>query len=170
MHIFQDPEFGDKMVTLLAALVLVLQIAMAAQRWLVTNIRIFGLQSFLLAMIAGTIALFNGGRHSSPRFDLDGRRFWCRFCWSGLDRLDIRRDSPISTCPSRNDLGGLTLLTSYDFLPSGTGPGPAAMGTARWRSRFRSSDCHDDQPAQSVDPGFSAPVSGTGCYGHFSDL
>jgi len=63
MHIFQDPEFGDKMVTLLAALVLVLQIAMAAQRWLVTNIRIFGLQSFLLAMIAGTIALFNGAPH-----------------------------------------------------------------------------------------------------------
>ena len=63
MHIFQNPEFGDKIVTLLAALVLVLQIAMAAQRWLVTNIRIFGLQSFLLAVIAGTIAIFNGAPH-----------------------------------------------------------------------------------------------------------
>ena len=51
------------MVTLMAALVLVLQILMAAQRWLVTNIRIFGMQSFLLAAIAGTIAVFNGAPH-----------------------------------------------------------------------------------------------------------
>src|SRR4030042_1239278 len=63
MSIFQDPEFGNRMVTLMAALVLVLQILMAAQRWLVTNIRIFGLQSFLLATIAGTIAVFNGAPH-----------------------------------------------------------------------------------------------------------
>jgi len=63
MSIFQDPEFGNRMVTLMAALVLVLQILMAAQRWLITNIRIFGLQSFLLAAIAGTIAVFNGAPH-----------------------------------------------------------------------------------------------------------
>jgi hydrogenase-4 component E len=63
MNIFQNPEFGDKIVTLMAALVLVLQILMAAQRWLVTNIRIFGLQSFLLAAIAGTIAVFNRAPH-----------------------------------------------------------------------------------------------------------
>ncbi|MBZ5609766.1 MAG: hydrogenase [Acidobacteriia bacterium] len=63
MHSVLNPEFGDKIVTLTAAMVLVLQIAMAAQRWLVTNIRIFGLQSFLLAFIAGTIAVFNGAPH-----------------------------------------------------------------------------------------------------------
>jgi hydrogenase-4 component E len=63
MNIFQNPEFGDKIVTLMAALVLVLQILMAAQRWLATNIRIFGLQSFLLAAIAGTIAVYNGAPH-----------------------------------------------------------------------------------------------------------
>lgn len=63
MNVFQNPEFGDKIVTLMAALVLVLQILMAAQRWLVTNIRIFGLQSFLLASIAGTIAIFNSAPH-----------------------------------------------------------------------------------------------------------
>ena len=45
MNLFLNPEFGDKMVTLMAAFVLVLQLAMAAQRWLVTNIRIFGVQS-----------------------------------------------------------------------------------------------------------------------------
>src|SRR3954447_22975956 len=63
MHTFQDPEFGDKMVTLMAAMVLVLQIAMVAQRWLVTNIRIFAAQSFCLAAIANTIAYFNHAPH-----------------------------------------------------------------------------------------------------------
>ena len=51
------------MITLMAALVLVLQIAMVGQRWLITNIRMFGLQSFLLAAIAGTIAFFNHSNH-----------------------------------------------------------------------------------------------------------
>ena len=45
--------FGDKLVTLMAAFILVLQIAMVAQRSLVMNIRLFGTQSFLLAGIAG---------------------------------------------------------------------------------------------------------------------
>lgn len=63
MTFFHDPQFGDRAITLMAALVLVLQIAMVGQRWLVTNIRIFGLQSFLLAAIAGTIAWFNHANH-----------------------------------------------------------------------------------------------------------
>jgi hydrogenase-4 component E len=60
---WQDPQFGDKMITLMAAVVLVLQILMVAQRWLVTNIRAFGVQSFLLASIAFTIAYFNHAPH-----------------------------------------------------------------------------------------------------------
>ena len=63
MHTIQDPQFGDKMVTLMAALVLVLQIAMVAQRWIVTNIRIFAAKSFCLAAIANTIAYFNHAPH-----------------------------------------------------------------------------------------------------------
>jgi hydrogenase-4 component E len=63
MNVFLNPEFGDKMVTLMAAFVLVLQLAMTAQRWLVTNIRIFGVQSFLLAAITATIAVFNHAPH-----------------------------------------------------------------------------------------------------------
>jgi hydrogenase-4 component E len=43
--------------------VLVLQIAMVGQRWLITSIRMFAVQSFLLAAIAGTIAFFNGATH-----------------------------------------------------------------------------------------------------------
>ena len=59
MSFINDPQFGDKMITLMAALVLVLQISMVGQRWLMTNIRIFALQSLLLAAIACTIAFFN---------------------------------------------------------------------------------------------------------------
>jgi hydrogenase-4 component E len=63
MSFAHDPQFGDRMITLMAALVLVLQIAMVGQRWLITNIRMFALQSFLLAAIAGTIAFFNHSNH-----------------------------------------------------------------------------------------------------------
>jgi len=63
MSFAHDPQFGDRMITLMAALVLVLQIAMVGQRWLITNVRLFGLQSFLLAAIAGTIAFFNHSNH-----------------------------------------------------------------------------------------------------------
>jgi hydrogenase-4 component E len=51
------------MITLMATLVLVLQIAMVGHRWVVTNIRIFAAQSFLLAGIANTIAYFNHAPH-----------------------------------------------------------------------------------------------------------
>jgi hydrogenase-4 component E len=63
MHAFPALQFGDKMVTLMAAIVLVLQIAMVAQRWIVTNIRIFAAQSFFLAAIAGIVAFFNHAPH-----------------------------------------------------------------------------------------------------------
>lgn len=63
MYFYQDPQFGERMITLMAALVLVLQIAMVAQRWLVTNIRVFAAQSFLLAGIANTIAYYNHAPH-----------------------------------------------------------------------------------------------------------
>ena len=63
MRPFFDLQFGDRIVTLLAALVLVLQIAMVAQRWIVAHIRIFAAQSFFLAMIAATIAWYNHAPH-----------------------------------------------------------------------------------------------------------
>jgi len=63
MSFIHDPEFGDRIITLMAALVLVLQIATVGQRWLISTIRIFALQSFLLAAIAGIIAYFNQASH-----------------------------------------------------------------------------------------------------------
>src|SRR5215467_11002767 len=63
MIVWQDPQFGNKLITMMAALVLVIQILMVAQRSLVSNIRGFGVQSFLLASIAGTVAYFNHATH-----------------------------------------------------------------------------------------------------------
>ena len=63
MRPFLDMQLGDRIVTLMAALVLVLQIAMVAQRWIVIHIRIFAAQSFFLALIAATIAWFNHAPH-----------------------------------------------------------------------------------------------------------
>jgi hydrogenase-4 component E len=63
MPFLQDPEFGNRIITLMAALVLVLQIAAVGQRWIISSIRIFAVQSFLLAAIAGVIAYFNQASH-----------------------------------------------------------------------------------------------------------
>src|SRR6266700_2715175 len=48
-------ETGSQILTLLASLMLVLQLLLAVQTMLVTNIRIFALQSLLLAAIAGVV-------------------------------------------------------------------------------------------------------------------
>src|SRR6266540_25450 len=48
-------ESGTQLITLIASLMLVLQLLLVVQRMLVTNIRIFALQSFLLATIAGVV-------------------------------------------------------------------------------------------------------------------
>ena len=124
------------MVTLLAALVLVLQILMAAQRWLVTNIRIFGLQSFLLATIAGTIAVFNGAPHIfiAAVLTMLVKAMLVPILLERLvDRLDIRREiEPILNVPfSVMISGGLTLLgyiVADSFYHPEQAPGPAAMG------------------------------------------
>src|SRR5436190_22600417 len=56
-------ETGSHLIPLLASLMLVLQLLLAAQRMLVTNIRIFALQSLLLAAIAGVVGYFYQAWH-----------------------------------------------------------------------------------------------------------
>ena len=50
-----SPETGSQLMTLLASLMLVLQLLLVVQRMLITNIRVFALQSLLLAAIAGVV-------------------------------------------------------------------------------------------------------------------
>lgn len=54
---------GSHLITFLAAVMLVLQVLLAVQRMLVTNIRLFALQSLLLAAIAGVVAYVYGAAH-----------------------------------------------------------------------------------------------------------
>jgi hydrogenase-4 component E len=136
MVIFQDPEFGDKIVTLMAALVLVLQIAMAAQRWVVTNIRIFGLQSFLLAAIGATIAVFNGAPHifAAAALTLLVKAILVPILLEWLvDRIQIRREiEPILNAPLSVVIsGGLTLvgyIVAESFYHPDQNAGRAGLG------------------------------------------
>src|SRR4030095_205623 len=48
-------EIASQLITLLASLMLVLQLLLVVQQMLVTNIRLFALQSLLLAAIAGIV-------------------------------------------------------------------------------------------------------------------
>ncbi len=58
-----NPELASRLIPLLAALMLVVQLLMVTQRMLLTNIRLFAIQSFLLAGIAAVIAFFNNAPH-----------------------------------------------------------------------------------------------------------
>lgn len=60
---FPEPELASRLIPLLAALMLVVQLLMVTQRMLLTNIRLFAIQSFLLSGIAATIAMFNNAPH-----------------------------------------------------------------------------------------------------------
>ena len=56
-------ESCSRLITLLASLMLVLQVLLVAQRMLITNIRLFALQSLLLAAIALVVACVYGAWH-----------------------------------------------------------------------------------------------------------
>src|ERR1039458_3591575 len=56
-------EIASQLITLLAAGMLVIQLLMVVQGMLLTNIRLFALQSLLLAAIAAIIAFFHSATH-----------------------------------------------------------------------------------------------------------
>jgi len=58
-----QPEHVSEWITLLAAGMLVIQLLMVVQRMLLTNIRLFALQSLMLAAIAALIAFFHNATH-----------------------------------------------------------------------------------------------------------
>src|ERR1035437_5896422 len=115
MDFLQNPEFGERLVTLMAAFVLVLQIAMVGQRSLVMNVRLFGAQSFLLGAIAGAIAWYNHAPHIyiAAVMTVLLKAILVPFLLERLvDRIDIRHDvQPIVNVPlSIVIAGGLTLV------------------------------------------------------------
>jgi hydrogenase-4 component E len=56
-------EIGAQIVTLCAALMLVLQLLLVVQSMLLTNIRLFAMQSLMLTAIAATVAYFYNAGH-----------------------------------------------------------------------------------------------------------
>jgi hydrogenase-4 component E len=135
MFFWQDPQFGDRMITLMAALVLVLQIMMVSQRRVVTNIRAFAVQSALLAFIASTIAYFNRAPHlylaAALMLLLKGvllpeilRRL--------VARIGIRQEiEPFVNVPVSVIISGLLTLLAYvisEPLKSGPVTGVAGLG------------------------------------------
>ena len=133
---WQDPQFGDKMITLMAALLLVLQITMVAQRWLVTCIRAFAVQSFLLASIAVTIAYFN---HAPHIYIVAGLTLVLKgivlpaFLERLVKKIDIRQEiEPLINVPISVIISGLLTMLAYVVAESLHRPtqaaGPASLG------------------------------------------
>lgn len=58
-----SPEVGSQLITLCAALMLVVQLLLVVQRMLLTNTRLFAVQSFLLAAIATVVAYYYDATH-----------------------------------------------------------------------------------------------------------
>ena len=117
MIFWQDPQFGNKLITMMAALVLVLQILMVAQRSIVGNIRGFGIQSFLLASIAATIAYFN---HATQVYIVAALTLVFKAIVLPLileqlvERIQIRQEiEPFLNAPLSVIVSGLLTLVAY---------------------------------------------------------
>ena len=136
MEFWQDSQFGNRMITLMAALVLVLQITMVAQRWLITNIRAFALQSFLLACIAATIAYYNAAPHIyiAAVIMLLLKAILLPVAFERLvAKIEIRQEiEPLVNTPISVIVSGLLTLLAYIVAESVQRPdepmGPASLG------------------------------------------
>lgn len=136
MDFLYNPEFGDKLVTLMAAFVLVLQIAMVGQRSLVMNIRLFGAQSFLLGAIAGAIAWYNSAPHIwlAAVMTLLVKALLVPVLLQRLvDRIEIRHEiAPVINIPLSIVISGGLTLVAYVVAESFYHPeqayGAASMG------------------------------------------
>jgi hydrogenase-4 component E len=136
MHFWQDPQFGNRMITLMAAVVLVLQIMMVTQRWIITNIRAFALQSFLMACIATTIAYYNNAPHiyAAAVLMLLVKVILLPVLFERLvTRIDILQEiEPLVNAPISVIVAGLLTLLAYVVAESFHRPdeplGPASLG------------------------------------------
>jgi len=136
MYFVPNPELGDKIIILMAALVLVLQIAAVGQRGIISSIRIFGVQSFLLAGIATVIAYFNKAEHlyvAAILTVLLKAVVLPRVLERLVEKIGIRREiEPLINVPlSILTAGGLTLLgyvVAASFYHPEETAGPAALG------------------------------------------
>ena len=125
-------QIGDRIITLMAALVLVLQIAMVSQRWIVVHIRIFAAQSFFLAMIATTIAWFNHAPHIyiAAALTLVVKVILVPILFERLvERMEIHEEiEPIVNVPISVLISGGLTLVGYVVAESFYHPGEPGLG------------------------------------------
>ena len=108
-------ELASQWVTLLAAGMLVIQLLMVVQRMLLTNIRLFALQSLMLATIAAIIAYSHQAIHVYwvAGLTLAGKVFFLPWLLNRLvRRIQIHQEIDPLLNPTASMLlcGGLTLL------------------------------------------------------------
>jgi len=108
-------ELASQWITLLAAGMLVLQLLMVVQRMLLTTIRLFALQSLLLAAIATIIAYFHNATHVYwvAGLTLGGKVFFLPWLFNRLvRRVQIHQDIEplLNSTASMLLCGALTLL------------------------------------------------------------
>jgi|ERR1051325_2248686 hydrogenase-4 component E len=106
---------ASQWITLLAAGMLVIQMLMVVQRMLLTNIRLFAVQSLLLALIAGIIAFSHGASHAYwvAGLTLVGKVFFLPWVLNRLVRrnqLQQEVEPLLNSTASMVLCGGLTLL------------------------------------------------------------
>jgi len=108
-------DLSAQVITLMAALMLVVQLLMIAQRMLLTNIRLFAIQSFLLAGIAAVVAYHHNASHVYvvAVLTLIGKVIFLPWLLTRLvHRIQIHEEiEPLLSPPTSMLIcGGLTLL------------------------------------------------------------
>lgn len=127
------PEIGSHVIPLMAALMLVVQMLLIAQRMLLTSIRLFAIQSLLLAGIAAVVAYYYNAGHVYvvAALTIIGKVAFLPWLLNRLvHRIQIHQEiEPLLNAPSSMLVcGGLTLLgysvtrpfTSLEKLGSNT--------------------------------------------------
>ena len=115
-------EIGAPAITLMAALMLVLQLLLIPQRMLLTSIRLFAIQSLLLSAIAAVVAYNYNASHVYvvAALTLIGKVIFLPWLLKRLvNRIQIHREiEPLLNAPSSMLVcGGLTLLSSVVARP-----------------------------------------------------
>lgn len=108
-------SIGSQVITLMAALMLVVQLLMIAQRMLLTNIRLFAIQSLFLAGIAAVVAYYHNAGHVYvvAILTIIGKVVFLPWLLNRLvHRIQIHQEiEPLLNAPTSMLLcGGLTLL------------------------------------------------------------
>jgi hydrogenase-4 component E len=110
-------EMASQWITLLAAGMLVIQLLMVVQRMLLTNIRLFAIQSLMLALIATIVAYFHNATHVYwvAGLTLAGKVFFLPWLLNRLvRRIQIHQEiDPLLNSTASMFLCGLLTLLGY---------------------------------------------------------